>query len=102
MAKSKYPEITIIVLGHDVFSELGSTIDAEEFEAIGSVFFAGAAALREGKHGAIDCTVDGEILAEVAIDRGIPWDFDKGLPVIQKIEVQPKNIKRGPARSAKR
>jgi len=86
--RRKQPQVTVIVLAQDCLSDRGSYLSPEECEAIAEVFSSAAQAIREGKHGAVSCVVDGEILAEVGIDNGGHFDYDKGLPVIKNVQVK--------------
>lgn len=97
----KNPEVTVIVLAQDCLSQTGAYLTPEECEAIAAVFTAGAAAIREGKHGTIACLHEDEILAQVDIDNGGPFDEDEGFPILQEITVQKARAKVGKSKEAR-
>jgi hypothetical protein len=82
----KRPEVSIVVLGQDCGPRSPFRLSPEEADAIAEVFTVAAAAMRERKHGRVDfLDKDGEIMAEVGIDFGDPFDDDGGLPLIRNV-----------------
>jgi hypothetical protein len=82
------PHVSVDVFGQSCLDSPGITLSAEECDAIAEAWIRAARAIRAGQYGkvtALDC--DGDEMLYVGIDyRNIPFDEEKGLPLIEEFK----------------